>query len=90
MSDVSISGSLNLGTNNTPTRVGQRVATESEIANVPAPFVGQIIYIEDVDKYVSVKTLKSQKIGKLEIKDKYIDTYAPLTQEMSDLNWIDV
>ena len=49
MSNVSLGGSLSLTTNNTPTRVGERITTESEIATIPAPYIGLVIYIEDKD-----------------------------------------
>jgi hypothetical protein len=49
MSNVSLGGSLSLTTNNTPTRVGERVATETEIATIPAPYIGLVIYVEDKD-----------------------------------------
>ena len=70
---------------NTPTRSGQRVATESDIANIPTPFVGAIIYIEDQDSFVYVKSLKSRKVGNFEIKDALIDQYENLSS-----NWIEV
>jgi hypothetical protein len=34
---------------NTPTREGQRVATESDITKINSPFIGLIIYVEDQD-----------------------------------------
>ena len=32
---------------NTPTREGQRVATESDIATINTPYIGLIVYVED-------------------------------------------
>ena len=88
-----MSGSLQLSSTNTPTRDGQRVITESDIANIKTPYVGMIIYIEDTDKFVYVKSLKSKKIGKIEIKNALIDEYEPLvskTNEEINLNWNEV
>lgn len=92
-SNIILGGSLSMSKTNTPTREGQRVITESEIANVSAPFVGSIVYIEDRDTFVYVKSLKSKKIGNFEIKDALIDEYKPLvvkTNEEINLNWNEV
>lgn len=77
---------------NTPTRVGQRVATESDIANISSPFIGLIIYIEDKNEFVYVKSLKSKKIGVMEIKDALVDEYEPLVDKTNEtnLNWNEV
>lgn len=90
MSNVSLGGSLSLTTNNTPTRVGERITTESEIATIPAPYIGLVIYIEDKDQFVYVKSLKSKKIGSIEIKNALVDKYEPLSSGETNLNWIDV
>lgn len=70
-----MSGSLQLSSTNTPTRDGQRVITESDIANIKTPYVGMIIYIEDADKYVYVKSLKSKMVGTFEILNAQVDQY---------------
>lgn len=74
-SDVLVSGSLQMSTVNTPTREGQRVTTESDIVNIKTPYVGLIIYIEDQDKYVYVKSLKSKRVGNFEIQNAQINEY---------------
>ena len=74
-SNVIMSGSLQLSSTNTPTRDGQRVITESDIANIKTPYVGMIIYIEDADKYVYVKSLKSKMVGTFEILNAQVDQY---------------
>lgn len=92
-SNILLGGSLSMQDANTPTRTGQRVTTESEIANIISPFIGLIIYIEDQNKFVYVKSLKSKKIGILEIKDALVDEYEPLvdkTNEEINLNWNEV
>lgn len=92
MSNVLIGGSLTLSVNNEPTRVGQRVSTESDIANIPAPFIGLIVYIEDQDSFVYVKSLKSRKVGNFEIKNALVDEYKPLSSGGGEFNlkWINV
>lgn len=74
-SDVLVSGSLQMSTVNTPTREGQRVTTESDIVNIKTPYIGLIIYIEDQDKYVYVKSLKSKRVGNFEIQNAQINEY---------------
>jgi hypothetical protein len=37
-----------------------------------------IVYIEDQDKYVSVKTLKSKKVGFKVVENAQVNTYEPL------------
>lgn len=77
-SNISIKSSLSLSQTNTPTRAGERVSTESEIFNIETPYVGMIVYIEDQDKYVSVKTLKSKKVGFKVVENAQVNTYEPL------------
>lgn len=73
--EVLVSGSLQMSTVNTPTREGQRIATESDIVNIKTPYIGLIIYIEDQDKYVYVKSLKSKRVGDFEIQNAQINEY---------------
>ena len=44
-----------------------------------------IIYIEDQDSFVYIKSLKSRKVGNFQIKDALIDQYENLSS-----NWIEV
>lgn len=92
MADVSLSGSIVQSSQDVPTRSGQRVETESEIANIGTPYRGMIIYIADQDSYVYVKTLKSKKIGRFEIKNALVDEYKPLSSGGGEFNlkWINV
>lgn len=72
-----MSGTISMSSTNSPTREGQRVTTENEIVNISAPFIGLVIYIEDQDRFVYVKSLKNKKVGNFEIKDALVDEYAP-------------
>lgn len=87
-SNISIKGSLSLSQVNTPTRAGERITTESEIFNIETPYIGMIVYIEDQDKYVSVKTLKPKKVGFKEVDNAQVDTYEDLFS--GGLNWNEV
>lgn len=88
--NVIIQGSLQLSGNDLPTRVGQRVESEDQIADIVAPFVGLVVYIKDQDSFVYVKSLKSKKIGNIEIKNALVDEYKPLLSGDSNLNWNEV
>ena len=88
-SNIILGSSLSISKTNTPTRAGQRVSTESEIANISSPYVGMVIYIEDVDTFVYVQSLKSKQIGNFEIKDALVDEYDVLV-EKPELNWNEV
>lgn len=80
-SNVTMAGSIIMSQTNIPTRDGTRIASESDIANIQLPYVGMIIYIEDKDSFVYVKSLKSRKVGNFEIKDALIDKYDLLTTD---------
>ena len=82
---VTMTGSITMSQVNTPTRDGTRVKSKSDISNVQLPHVGMIIYIEDDDSFIYVKSLKSRKIGNFEIKNALIDE-----EELLTTNWIEV
>lgn len=90
-SNIILGGSVVMSNTNTPTRAGQRVTTESEIASISNPSIGEIIYIEDTGTFVYIKSLKSKKVGKLEIKNALVDQYEKLVKgDDLDLNWNEV
>lgn len=90
-SNILLGGSVSMKDANTPTRAGQRVATENDLINVPTPFVGQIVYIEDQNSFIYVKSLKSKKVGNFEIKNALIDEYELLVKNNNlNLNWNEV
>lgn len=92
MANIQLPGSIVQSNQDVPTRSGQRVETESEIASIGTPYRGMIIYIADQDSYVYVKTLKSKKIGNFEIKNALVDEYKPLLSGEGEfkLNWTEV
>lgn len=91
MNELKIKGLFVQSEYDTPTRIGERVETESEIANIKTPYRGMIIYIADQDSFVYVKTLKSSYWGSIEIKNALVDEYVPLqTGGTVTLNWNDV
>ena len=64
--------------------VGMTKTTSKENAKLKLSDMS-IIYIEDQDSFVYVKSLKSRKVGNFEIKDALIDQYENLSS-----NWIEV
>ena len=74
---VIMSGTISMSSTNAPTREGQRVSTENDIINISAPFIGLVIYIEDQDRFVYVKSLKAKKVGNFVIENALVDEYAP-------------
>lgn len=86
-----IDGSISISNPNTPTRTGQRISSLSELDTVPTPSIGMIIFVEDINKFIYVKSLKSKKIGILEVKDALIDEYESLVKtDDINLNWNEV
>lgn len=84
MANVGISGSLQLLNVNLPTRAGQRIKTISEISEVPTPFIGMIIYIEDEDKFIYVTSLKDYGEGWMAIKNGQVDKWEYLNTGNSE------
>lgn len=79
---------------NTPTRVGDRIATISEMSSIPQPWKGMLVYVEDEDLYYKVTALKAKKSGPISIPDAVVDTYEVFEQGGSEniggSYWIDV
>ena len=69
-------------TSDTPADVRTRVETEADIADIPLPYLGMIIFIKDVAKYVKVTGLKSKKVGLNTIENAAVDTYEALIPEV--------
>lgn len=86
-----IDGSISISNVNTPTRAGQRISSLAELETIPTPFIGMIVFVEDIDKFIYVKSLKSQKVGIFEINDALIDQYEFLVKNNDlNLNWNEV
>jgi hypothetical protein len=71
--DFIIDGSISISNVNTPTRAGQRISSLAELETISTPFIGMIVFVEDIDKFIYVKSLKSQKSGIFEINDALVD-----------------
>lgn len=76
MANIMVSDSLRPSGRNKPLDARTVVNTESEIARIPVPFVGMIVYVKDTGKYYSIKTLKASAGG---IENSAVERYEPLT-----------
>lgn len=85
---IETAGALRPGTTNTPLDDRCRVNTLAEISTIELPFVGQIIYCVETDRYYKVTALKSRLIGALTVPDAAVDTYEAIpvtTSEIEDI-----
>lgn len=86
-----IDGSISVSNVNTPTRAGQRISSLAELETIPTPFIGMIVFVEDIDKFIYVTSLKSQKVGIFEMEDLLVDQYEFLIKNDDlNLNWNEV
>lgn len=58
------SGAIRPSEKNTPTDARCRVTTKADIANIPLPAVGLLVYVEDEGKFYVVKGLKVNEAGR--------------------------
>lgn len=86
-----IDGSIVISNTDTPTRAGQRIASLNDLETVPNPFVGMLIFVEELDSFIYVKSLKSKKIGEFDVNNVEVDNYQLLIDyNKSNLNWNEV
>lgn len=57
------SGAIRPSERNTPTDARCRVTTKADIANIPLPAVGLLVYVEDEAKFYVIGGLKSDSMG---------------------------
>lgn len=58
------SGAIRPSEKNTPTDSRTRVQTKADMADIPLPAVGLIVYVEDEGKFYAVKGLKANATGR--------------------------
>lgn len=86
MSTIETSGALRPGTTNTPLDQRSRVATLAEIPALSLPYLGQIVYCIETNRYYKVTALKSAQIGALTVPDAAVDAFEPLPITQAELN----
>lgn len=60
---IATGGGIKPSTKDTPTRIGERIETLSEITNIPNPYVGMIIYVIDEGRRYEVQSIKEVQQG---------------------------
>lgn len=58
------SGAIRPSTKNTPTDARCRVTTKADMANIPLPAVGLLVYVEDESKFYVIGGLKADATGR--------------------------
>ncbi len=72
---VNMAGGISPTTTDTPGDIRTRVETEADIASIPKPFVGMLIYVKDTQKRFEVLSLKDSRVGLSVIKDGAVNEY---------------
>lgn len=81
---VTLPGGISPTTTDTPADIRTRVETETDIANVPKPFIGMIIYVKDTGKRFEVLSLKDSKVGMSVLKNAAVDQYREVSFASDD------
>lgn len=81
---VTLPGGISPTTTDTPADIRTRVETEADIANVPKPFIGMIIYVKDTGKRFEVLSLKDSKVGMSVLKNAAVDQYREVSFASDD------
>ena len=84
-----LSGGIKPSTKNTPGDIRTRLDSLENIELIPLPFIGMIFYVEDIQQFFVVKSLKSKKLGTIEISDSLIDEYIPLFEGQATIEYVD-
>ena len=70
-----VEGGLKISTPNIPTDMRTRIETIADMADIPLPYVGMLVYVLDEEKYYIVKSLKSKTIGGIIVENAVVDHY---------------
>ena len=82
---MSILGGIIPSSTNTPLDLRTRIATEADIFDIPNPYVGMIVYVEDSGKRFEILTLKNKTIGLANLTKAVVDTYREVTVDLTIL-----
>lgn len=81
-------GGLKPSTVDTPIDIRTRVNTIEDIKNIPAPFVGMMVYVVDEDEFYVVKSLKSKVVGPFEVEKAAVDGFEKIHQGMASEEYV--
>lgn len=87
--NIIIEKGLTISTPNTPTREGERISTLEEMANIPTPSVGMVVYVESLDQHFYVKSVKPKVVGGVLVQNGQVNEYAPLGGK-ANVIWNDI
>ena len=73
---IMASGPFRTNLTNVPLDSRTRINTIADMAFIPNPYIGMLVYVIDEDKYYKVKTLKASNLG---VADSLVGTYEELT-----------
>lgn len=85
MSKINISGSLQLTELNKPTRVGESITSLNEIYDIPNPYVGMRVYVEDEGKSYIIKSLKGKIINGILVSNAQVDSFSLEGEDLREL-----
>lgn len=85
MSTIETAGAMRPGTTNTPLDQRSRISTLADMAALPLPYVGQIVYCLETGRYYKIQALKSKLIGALTVPDAEVDSYIELSVTTAEL-----
>ena len=85
MSTIETAGALRPGTTNTPLDHRIRINTLSEISSIELPYLGQVVYCLENNKYYKITGLKSKIIGALTVESAAVDTYEAIPVTISEI-----
>ena len=75
---IFVSGPLSPSGKNVPLDARTRISTIEAVTNIELPFIGMIFYVQDEAKFYVVKSLKSKKVGAIELPNMLVNEYEEL------------
>ncbi len=70
---------------NTPLDIRTRVATEADIMDIPNPYIGMVVFVEDTGKRFEVLSLKDKQQGMIKVENALVNEYRELQVSYNDL-----
>ena len=85
---LSSSGGFKPSTKDTPIDIRSRVATETDILEIPNPYVGMIVYVQDTGKRFEVLSIKDVQSGlsKVSRVNEYKEEAIIILNELGNVN----
>ena len=73
-----VSGGIKPSSKNTPADIRTRITSIDDMVNIPTPFVGMLVYVEDEKEYYKVTSLKGKEMAGIVIPDMIVNEYEKL------------